>query len=279
MWATALYFLNGDGQRDTIYLGYHPNSWASSSFQNNPDTIFGEWPTPVNGSFAAGFYRAWTNPDTVMKVFILPELKLEGEWYDLYLLNGVWPVTIAFDTLPFYDTDIPYPDSLSPEAYIEITCVDIPPYPGNCRLLEQVSWYLSDDPDNIFPSLPPAPPPPNTSRVVSDSLVWIGDWLNPPDDLVITFALRPYPPSVGIVEHSTQSQLDIYPNPTTGVFTVTGQRPVQVFDLLGREIATSRSRELGRTRNDGIVVDLSGYPGGIYFVRVGEQVQKVVLSK
>ena len=79
------------------------------------------------------------------------------------------------------------------------------------------------------------------------------------------------------IEEQTKPHFTLRPNPTTGVFTVTGAAgPVQVFDLLGREIATSR--QVG-DRNDGIVVDLSSYPSGIYIVQVGERTEKLVLSK
>ena len=66
----------------------------------------------------------------------------------------------------------------------------------------------------------------------------------------------------------------IYPNPTTGKFTVTGATaPVQVFDLLGREIAAPSAR------NDGIVIDLSSYPAGVYIIKVGEVTTKLILTK
>ena len=82
--------------------------------------------------------------------------------------------------------------------------------------------------------------------------------------------------TVGINSFATDEPFSIHPNPTTGVFTVSrAAGPVQVFDLLGREIASPPKAD----RNDEIVIDLSSYPAGIYFVRVGEAVRKLVLSK
>ena len=66
--------------------------------------------------------------------------------------------------------------------------------------------------------------------------------------------------------------LVIHPNPTTGKFEVCGLEfevgEVQVFDLLGNLVLRTEERE----------VDLSSYPAGIYMVRVGEAVRKLVLN-
>lgn len=73
---------------------------------------------------------------------------------------------------------------------------------------------------------------------------------------------------VGIVEYS-QSGLIIYPNPTTGKFTVQGTvTTIQVYDLFGRLLLRSIEPE----------IDMSRVPKGIYFVRVGEVVKKVILQ-
>ena len=74
----------------------------------------------------------------------------------------------------------------------------------------------------------------------------------------------------GLDNKQAPIKLHMMPNPTTGVFTVSGAAgPVQVFDLLGNLVLATRTRE----------VDLSGYPSGIYFIRVGQQTQKLILSK
>ena len=79
-----------------------------------------------------------------------------------------------------------------------------------------------------------------------------------------------------IEEFSTKRQITLHPNPTTGVITVSGTTgSVQVFDLLGREIASPPKAD----RNDGIVIDLSSYPSGVYIVKVGERTAKVILTK
>lgn len=72
----------------------------------------------------------------------------------------------------------------------------------------------------------------------------------------------------GIDEVSNEEELLIYPNPTTGIFTVqdvTGE--IQVYDLFGRLVLRSNKKE----------IDMGSYPKGIYMVRVGEAIRKLIL--
>ena len=75
--------------------------------------------------------------------------------------------------------------------------------------------------------------------------------------------------TIGMSEFDNSKNFQIHPNPTTGVFTVTGTEPVQVFDLLGNLLLRTTSRE----------INLSSYPAGIYMVKIGETTQKMVLSR
>ena len=59
-----------------------------------------------------------------------------------------------------------------------------------------------------------------------------------------------------------------YPNPTTGVFTVVNTTvPIDVLDIYGRHVLTTTQPQ----------IDLSAHARGIYFVRAGEAVHKVVV--
>lgn len=72
---------------------------------------------------------------------------------------------------------------------------------------------------------------------------------------------------VGVEEKPIEHILKIYPNPTTGQFTVQGATgTIEVHDLFGRLVLTTTGPQ----------VDMSPYPSGIYFVRVGETVRKLV---
>ncbi len=63
-------------------------------------------------------------------------------------------------------------------------------------------------------------------------------------------------------------QLTIYPNPSSGVFTVAGATgEIQVVDLLGNLVLRTNKKE----------IDMGSYPAGIYMVKAGEAVRKLIL--
>ena len=72
---------------------------------------------------------------------------------------------------------------------------------------------------------------------------------------------------VGITEYSNPTSFSIYPNPTTGVFTVkVAQGTIRIYDLIGNIILESTKPE----------IDLSGHASGVYFIKVGETVRKLI---
>ena len=74
--------------------------------------------------------------------------------------------------------------------------------------------------------------------------------------------------AVGIHQRRLQTDFRIYPNPTTGTFTVQGTvTAIQVYDLLGNLVLRTNKRQ----------IDMGSYPSGIYMVRVGEAVRKLIL--
>lgn len=74
---------------------------------------------------------------------------------------------------------------------------------------------------------------------------------------------------VGVKEHYDAKGFTIHPNPTTGQFTVQGAMgEVEVYDLYGRLVLNANKLQL----------DMSGFPKGVYIVRVGEAVRKLVLN-
>jgi hypothetical protein len=72
----------------------------------------------------------------------------------------------------------------------------------------------------------------------------------------------------GIAETRHATSLQVYPNPTTGVVTIANAdgAEVKVYNLSGELL--HRSRES--------CVDLSGYPSGVYLLRIGDEALKVV---
>lgn len=75
--------------------------------------------------------------------------------------------------------------------------------------------------------------------------------------------------TIGIAEENqTLKIVSVYPNPTTGIFTVQGATgEIQVYDLFGRLVLRTNKRE----------VDMSSYPAGIYMVKAGEAVRKLIV--
>ena len=65
-----------------------------------------------------------------------------------------------------------------------------------------------------------------------------------------------------------EKTLKIFPNPTTGAFSVEGAiDPIEVLDNGGRHVLTATNPQ----------VDMRGHAKGVYFVRIGEVVRKLVL--
>ena len=81
---------------------------------------------------------------------------------------------------------------------------------------------------------------------------------------------------IGIDEANTSNNLSIHPNPTTGTFTVQGPSlnsrvnatgEIQVYDLFGRWVFRTNEQQ----------VDMSHQPKGVYVVRVGNVVRKLIV--
>ena len=71
----------------------------------------------------------------------------------------------------------------------------------------------------------------------------------------------------GVEDIDSNAEITIYPNPTTGIFTVQGEREIEVYDLFGRLVLRSNKSQ----------IDMGSYPKGIYIVRAGEAVRKLIL--
>jgi len=57
----------------------------------------------------------------------------------------------------------------------------------------------------------------------------------------------------------------IYPNPTTGIFTITGEniQSIEVTNIIGQVIS-----QLSIKNNQSLIVNLKEQPKGIYFVKI-----------
>jgi len=97
--------------------------------------------------------------------------------------------------------------------------------------------------------------------------------------------------NVGIPETEQEMfKATIYPNPTTGELRVKSEEliveRVEVFDVFGRKMLAEKQKttltvlQSYSLTNDGVVIDISHLPAGVYFVRIqtetGEIVRKVL---
>lgn len=83
---------------------------------------------------------------------------------------------------------------------------------------------------------------------------------------------------LGVEEHPSKTSFNLYPNPTTNFVTVEvededmvqNHEPVMVFDIFGKLLYR---KPLSSTREQ---IDLSSYAPGVYVVKVGQNVGKVI---
>ena len=82
-----------------------------------------------------------------------------------------------------------------------------------------------------------------------------------------------------VCESGTVGVANAHPNPTNGIFTVTGEnlKQIEIFDILGQRVA------LLQAAGDRTNIDLSGQPAGVYLVTVtdhdGKQCVKKVVKR
>ena len=74
---------------------------------------------------------------------------------------------------------------------------------------------------------------------------------------------------IGILSEPIADVLSIYPNPTTGIINVVNASgTIEVLDIYGRIVLETRQK----------IIDLTTQPSGIYFLRVGQAVMKLVVQ-
>ena len=83
---------------------------------------------------------------------------------------------------------------------------------------------------------------------------------------------------VGIVEANSNRTIQVFPNPTEGLLRITGYpmsdmrlSDIQIYDIVGR-----KQHAESNTQNGEIEIDISHLVNGIYFLKVGGKVVKVV---
>jgi len=83
--------------------------------------------------------------------------------------------------------------------------------------------------------------------------------------------------TLGISDDVFGAGIKLYPNPTTGCFTLsfkknTGETTVTIFDIIGKEVYASR-----KVNNQSLQLDINHFSNGVYFVRIqNNESQKVI---
>jgi len=79
----------------------------------------------------------------------------------------------------------------------------------------------------------------------------------------------------GIKENPVENRIKVYPNPTTGQLTIDNEeltiKSVSIFDIYGRKVGgkfPSNSLEGWQPQADGVVINISHLPCGIYFLQI-----------
>ena len=106
------------------------------------------------------------------------------------------------------------------------------------------------------------------SGVIKDASgeVYIGDYGNN--------RIRKISAPLGINELSTSIDMNVYPNPGNGQFTITmdngqsaiGNCTLSIYDILGRSIYTETLTEVAQHKT--IAVNVSGIPNGLYIMQL-----------
>ena len=70
-----------------------------------------------------------------------------------------------------------------------------------------------------------------------------------------------------VEENTTNAFATLYPNPTNGLVTITGQelKSAEVFNAYGQRVATVQGDD------EQMTIDLNGLPAGVYFVNVTDK--------
>ncbi len=258
--------------------GFMPSGWTNV----NPDSDDFTWEESGIGAWGASSASALfnnfdgdntNNPDGTVDAFITG---------DFDFTNALWP-DLKF-TVAYARYDATYADGL--KVYSSSDC-------GN-------SW------NQIFYKFGPdlATAPDNTNSFVPSAAQWRDEIIAVPQltgNPKVSFKfennsgygnnlyiddINIYATPLGVEEIGKFSELHIYPNPSTGIFTldlgttIIDKGSIEIFNNIGQSVY---SENFESAPHQLFSVDLSDFSSGVYFVnfKLGEQsiTQKIILSK
>ena len=258
-WVFPMYFEDGFGYRDTVYLGYDPNaSTGNLPFEWNslwnPDTVFGEVFEPVvqDSIFYVSLRNGYDYPYRINV-----SISEYARSYEISCNHAKLPLTIKWDKSLLYSTELPFPSQLPLPtvegifwvgylASLNYDCGGTEPvvisdttayYDPECTFADSVVLDLWNCPGCITNAL-----------LTLDFESWDGGWTS--------------------IEEETEASFRVFPNPFNNRIDInlygTDNQHVAITDITGRTVFSN-----DQTMRDGnLSLDTESWPAGIYIISV-----------
>lgn len=257
-----LYFQDSKGNSDTITLGYDMTATDSIDSSQNEHNIYNK---PLDSVFDVRISNLWNKIefDDMVDSFQTKRQIVKdncGSWFppvtiDIFCEN--WPVTIKWDSAIFIDNcNIgSILTSFHPGGWFDVgggfitelsltSSMTIPKFiPQDYSTYENSTqyFYLNDKNDTIYVFW----------QAFGDSTL----------------------PHLAVDEFKSQSDYSFYPNPSNGLFSLTGDMSniigIDIFDLTGKKVLTSKTNTL----------DLQQFSDGVYIAVIKLKSDKIINRK
>ncbi|MCH8903036.1 MAG: T9SS type A sorting domain-containing protein [Bacteroidetes bacterium] len=260
-WVFPIYFEEGAGQRDTIYVGYDPSS--TYYIGNQLDAAFGEkWILTDSVTFHAFTLTGVTGHDTVVKVDVRPGMFS----FTLRFKNGILPLKISWDVSLFRSSALPFP---------------------NLNPLPRVQGILGHNAYSLNPDLSYCP-------LVARILITDTNWFNSADHFCIrkdsaliediftpnrpiplfSFEIKPWtgivPVAINEIE-DVKPYILVYPNPTSNYLSIKFSNPLSrydfvIYNMLGQLVKTGSVEHSTTTQ-----IDLTDINPGLHLLQISTE--------
>lgn len=265
-----IFFEEGNGQKDTLYLGYDSAATGMGVTGTYDDTIYGVKPIPIDTNL---FYVCWTNDlrksfnpvvlkDSVYKTNVskLIGSKFPGA-YDIRMNSGILPLKISWDKILFYNDSLPFiinPPAPIGQSRFNVTFSNNEVETENGNIICQ-NWPYIIVTDTTVSSYCTAQDSMTIINLFSDSIPV--RWGN------LSFYIHQWSGlNVDIDKNTTQNARSIiYPNPFDDNFTISlnnikNSYSIKIINLLGNLVYKNENLQ-GDTR-----VFTESFDKGMYIV-------------
>jgi len=257
-WVFPIYFEEGTGQRDTLYLCYD-----STAISGALEPQFGETFVQVDsGVFSASFRII--RGDSALKKEVVPNLfgsfgSIKSEAGSFSFVNGILPVKVKWDVQLFYSDSLPFSDQ--------------DPLPRAQGVLFIDGGMISQD----LPQCDFTAPVFMTDTVIAlglgcvrqDSVILV-DLFGASNRRIqyMLLHIEKWRGTLfnGINENENEELVRVYPNPFTNTTTIQSDQPIssyRIYSISGRLV-----REQENLSGNTITIDRGNLPSGMYFIEV-----------